>query len=86
MVKDLHEIGVDRVTSHHAEPLFKPRVTRSVDILQTDDDFMTRFMGSNLQKSLLDSVHQSASSDEQGTSFVPARASAVNLPKTLFAN
>lgn len=86
MVDDLHEIGVEKVTSHDQAPLFKPRVTRSVDILQTDDDYMTRFLGSNLQKSLLDSVHQSGSSDEQGTSFVPVRASAVNLQKSLFAN
>jgi hypothetical protein len=40
---------------------------------------MTRMLGSNLRKSTLQAVHRGAISDEQGTSYVPSLAKAVDF-------
>lgn len=82
MVNRLQKFGVKQVTTHTDAPFFQPEVTRGIDLLQTDRDWMTRFLGSNLQKGLLQGVHFGAESDEEGTSFVPSRASAINFGKT----
>lgn len=81
-VRHLKEAGVKEIVTHTSPAPFTPRVTRAADLLQTDDDYMTRFLGSHHQKSFLDSVHTGASSDEESTSFVPVRAAALNLGRT----
>lgn len=83
--KELESAGITAVTSHKDRLPFSPKVVRASDLLQTDDDFMTRFLGSSLEKSLLDSIHQSGESDESSTSFVPVRAGAVGLKSSLFS-
>jgi hypothetical protein len=40
---------------------------------------MTRMLGSNLRKSTLQAVHRGATSNEQGTSYVPSLAKAVDF-------
>lgn len=82
IAKQLSEVGINQITAHSKPAPFTPRVTRAADILQTDDDFMTRFLGSHLQKSFLDSVYTGAESDENSTSFVPVRASGLSLGRT----
>lgn len=83
--KELESAGVKKVTIHADPPPFRPKVVRASDILQTDPDFMTRFLGSSLEKSMLNSIHQSETSDEASTSFVPVRASGITLTKSLFS-
>jgi len=85
IARDFEDLGAKDIITHAEPPPFKPRVTRALDLLGSDPDYMTRFMGSNLQKTFMDSTHQSGESDEASTSFVPVRASAVDLSKSLFA-
>lgn len=74
MLKDLDDFGVKEITVNKEPPPFKPVMVRAMGQMNHDPDFMTRFLGSNLQKSMLDAVHTGGKSDLLGTSFVPSLA------------
>jgi hypothetical protein len=72
-----HKIG--QVIVNQAPPPFEPELVRATDLLRTDSDWMTRQIGTGLEKGLLESAHRGRVSDENATSFVPARARAVDF-------
>jgi len=79
MLPTLQKWGVGAVTTHAESPPFSPVMVRSQDILANDSDWMTRMLGSGLEKSLLKGVHRGAVSDPSGTSYVPALAEGTNF-------
>ncbi len=81
-IKRMQSAKINRVRTHKEPAPFSPVSVRGADILQSDPDFMTQFLGSHLQKSLTNSIQLGAESDEDSTSFVPVRASAINLGRT----
>jgi hypothetical protein len=74
MLKHFKEFGIDSLTVHKDPPPFEPHMVRAMENLVHDPDWMTRQFGSNLSKGLLSGVHRGLTSDEEGTSFVPALA------------
>ena len=79
MLKELTAFGVDEVAVHDDPPPFEPEMIRGMSSLQHDPDWLTRFYGSGLKKSLLSGVHRGAVSDERGTSFVPSISRSVDF-------
>lgn len=75
----LQKHQIKQVTTHDAPPPFEPELVRATDLLRTDSDWMTRQIGTGLQKGLLESAHRGRISDEDSTSFVPARARATDF-------
>lgn len=76
VIKDMGEFGVKNVTVHRDPPPFETEMVRGMENLAHDPDWMTRFLGSYLEKNLLKGVHTSGTSDAGGTSYVPALAQA----------
>jgi hypothetical protein len=74
MLPELEEFGVNNLEVHDNPPPFEPTMVRGMYNLQHDPDFMTRHLGSGLEKATLQAVHRGASSDIAGTSYVPALA------------
>ena len=72
MLKELKAFGIDEIAVHDQPPPFEPEMIRGMYSLQHDPDWMTRFYGSGLKKSLLSGAHRGAVSEERGTSFVPS--------------
>ena len=79
VIKELNDFDIKDVTVHDEPPPFEPHFLRGLDNLQYDPDWMTRMLGSNLQKSTLKAVWSGATSDESGTSFVPSLAKSVGF-------
>lgn len=75
-----HKVG--KIVTHHEPPPFQSEMIRATDLLKSDPDWMTRQIGTGLEKGLLDATHRGLESDEQGSSFVPARARAVDFNRT----
>jgi DNA-directed RNA polymerase subunit beta' len=74
MLPELEEFGVNNLEVHDKPPPFEPTMVRGMYNLQSDPDWMTRHLGSGLEKATLHAVHRGASSDIAGTSYVPALA------------
>jgi hypothetical protein len=74
MLPELEEFGVNNLEVHDNPPPFEPTMVRGMYNLQHDPDFMTRHLGSGLEKATLHAAHRGASSDIAGTSYVPALA------------
>ncbi len=74
MMADFRDFGVGSLLVHDEPPPFKPVMIRGMANLHHDPDWMTRHLGSNLQKGTLEAVHRNRTSDTAGTSFVPAVA------------
>ena len=74
VVRELEAFGVKSVVAHAEPPPFEPEMVRGLDNLRHDPDWMTRHLGSNLQRSTLEAVHRGMESDPEGTSYVPAIA------------
>lgn len=74
MLENFKRFGINSVQVHKDPPPFSPVMIRGLAGLQYDPDPIVRHLGSNLQKSTLDSVHRGLSSDADGTSFVSALA------------
>jgi hypothetical protein len=72
MVPKLSQFGVNTLTAHRDPPPFEPEMQRAAAAVSTDPDWQVRMLGSGQKGSLLDAAHRGASSDEAGTSFVPA--------------
>jgi hypothetical protein len=79
VVRNLNEFGIKNILIHKDPPPFEPEMIRGMENLAHDPDWMTRFLGSYLQKNLLRGVHQGGVSDEEGTSYVPGLARAVDF-------
>lgn len=79
VVKELGEFGIKEIVAHPDTPSFEPEMIRGMQNLAHDPDWMTRMLGSNLQKSLLSAVHRGAVSNEDSTSYVPGMAKAVEF-------
>lgn len=73
--KELKTFGVKNIKVHPEPPPFHASMIRAQDSLRHDPDWMTRFLGTNLEDSLLDATHRGLSSSPASTSFVPAAAS-----------
>jgi DNA-directed RNA polymerase subunit beta' len=76
VIKHMNEFGVQSVVTHRDPPPFESEMIRGMENLAHDPDWMTRFLGSYLQKNLLKGVHRGDVSDMGGTSYVPALAAA----------
>lgn len=74
MLPRFKDFGVDSLLVHDQPPPFKPEMIRGMATLQYDQDWMTRHLGSNLQRSTLEAAHRGRGSDPLGTSYVPAIA------------
>jgi hypothetical protein len=74
MLPELKEFGVNNLEVHDEPPPFEPMMVRGMYNLQHDPDFMTRHLGSGLEKATLQAAHRGATSDIAGTSYVPALA------------
>lgn len=72
--KELEKWGVDEVLTHAEPPPFEARMIRSHDAAGSDPDWMVRFLGSNLHKTIPNAAHTGSVSDPAGTSHVPALA------------
>jgi hypothetical protein len=79
VLRELQHFGVKDVAVHREPPPFEPEMIRGMYALQNDPDWVTRMYGSGLKKSLLNAVQTGAVSDEEGTSFVPGLARAVEF-------
>lgn len=82
MLTDLEKFGVNELDVHDEPPPFEPEMIRGMNNLQHDPDWMTRMYGSGLKKSLLGGAARGATSNEQGTSFVPAISRGVDFGRT----
>jgi hypothetical protein len=82
MLRDLDEFGVKGLDVSDDPPPFEPEMVRGMENLQHDPDWMSRMLGSNLEKSLRNAVYRGAEADEGGTSYVPALANPVNFGRT----
>lgn len=74
MIKELDEFGIRNLYVHDRPPPFRATMVRGMANLQHDPDWMTRQLGSGLKRPFLDAAARGFSSDESGTSFVPAMA------------
>jgi DNA-directed RNA polymerase subunit beta' len=74
MLPELKRFGVNNLEVHDQPPPFEPEMIRGMYNLQYDPDFMTRHLGSGLEKATLHAAHRGAGSDIAGTSYVPALA------------
>lgn len=74
MLPELAEFGVRDLLVHRDPPPFEPTMVRAMANLEHDHDWMTRHLGANIQKGLLDATHRGLESDPEGTSYVPAVA------------
>lgn len=79
MLPVMARYGVKTVRAHSEPPPFVPEMVRGMANVGTDHDWMTRLLGSYQQKSLLGGVHRGLTSDEAGTSYVPALARGENF-------
>lgn len=79
MIKEFEQFGVKNVITHKEPPPFQPIMIRAMENLLYDSDWMTRQLGSNLKRGLLEAVHRGRKSDELGTSYVPGLARGVDF-------
>jgi DNA-directed RNA polymerase subunit beta' len=74
VVKDLDEAGFKEVIVHKNPPPFKTTMTRAMESLIGDRDWMVQLGGFNLKKTFLDNVQRGSTSNIHGTSWIPALA------------
>lgn len=79
MLRDFDEFKISNIDVHDDEPPFEPEMVRAMTNLRYDPDWMTRQFGSYLKDGLLEATHRGSSSDQLGTSFVPALAKGINF-------
>ena len=81
VIKTLANHGIGDIVVNADEPAFKPKVVRSVDVLKTDPDWMTRLAGEGLKKAMLDAAQFGSTSVAKGTSYIPDVSDATNLER-----
>lgn len=72
VLRNLEEFGVTDVLTHTEPPPFQPKMIRGAMQAASDPDVLSRSLGGYQEKSTLDAVRRGATSDPQGTSFVPS--------------
>jgi DNA-directed RNA polymerase subunit beta' len=82
VLAELAKYDVKTVQAHNDPPPFTPHMVRAADISSYDPDAITRFIGSNQKRNLLEAVHYGGKSDTSSTSYVPARVEGVNFGRT----
>jgi len=75
VLKELKDSGFSEVVAHPNPPPFKPTMTRAMESLVGDRDWMVQLGGFNLKKTFLENVQRGSSSQIHGTSWIPALAS-----------
>lgn len=75
VIKDLKDSGFNEVVAHTNPPPFKPTMTRAMESLVGDRDWMVQLGGFNLKKTFLENVQRGSTSQLHGTSWIPALAS-----------
>lgn len=83
VAKELGEYGVKDVVVHTDPPSFEPLAVRSMETSMRSPDWQVRFGGSYLRTGLLEAAHRGRSSDQHGTSYVPALLQGVEFGKDL---
>jgi hypothetical protein len=81
VAKQLGEYGVASVKAHADVPSFEPEMTRAMETLSHSSDWMVRLGGFHLKSGLTKAVHRTQSSNEHGTSYIPALAKGVDFGK-----
>jgi hypothetical protein len=79
MLPVFKEFGVENVAVHHEPPPFAPQMVRAVDHLLYDPDWMTKHLGGNIKKTMLDAAVRGGTSDLVGTSYVAPLAERVQF-------
>ncbi len=74
MLPELSEFGIDKLHVHRDPPPFEPVFVRGMATLQHHPDWLSRHLGSGIQKGMLEAVHRGGVSDSAGASYVPAVA------------
>lgn len=76
---NLKKYGINNIQAHKEAPPFQPEMVRGMANISNDQDWMTRMLGSYQEKGFLNSVHRGLSSNEAGSSYVPALARGENF-------
>ena len=79
VANNLKKYGITAIQAHKEAPPFQPEMVRGMANISNDQDWMTRMLGSYQSKGFLNSVHRGLSSDETGSSYVPALARGENF-------
>lgn len=79
MLPELRRFGVEKVLAHPEPPPFHAEMLRAPAQMEVHPDWMTRQLGSNVKKTLLDAAATGGVSDPRGTSYVPGAARRVDF-------
>ena len=79
MLPDFDRYGVNELTVHEKPPIFTPVMIRSQETINQDRDWITRQLGTGLEKHLLKGLHRGDVSDSSGTSYAAALAEGVHF-------
>lgn len=79
MLPEFDQFGVKELEAHDDPPPFEPEMIRGMEALQYDPDWLSRMLGSYLEKGFLRGVARGDVSDSLGTSYVPALANPTNF-------
>jgi len=82
MLREFERFGVNTLSVHKNPPPFEPEMIRGMYSMQHDPDWLVRHYGSGLKKSLLSAAQRGGTSEERGSSFVPALARSTNFGRT----
>ncbi len=74
VLKNLQDFGIKQVTAHDDPPPFKPIAIRGSASVSYDPNWVTRLLGSNQQKVLLQATRRGDQAEMLDTSYVPAKA------------
>lgn len=78
----LKKYNIAKVHVHRDPPPFQPEMVRGMANISNDQDWMTRMLGSYQERGLMSSVQRGLTSDEAGSSYVPALARGENFGVT----
>jgi DNA-directed RNA polymerase subunit beta' len=76
---NMKKYGINNIQAHKEAPPFAPEMVRGMANISNDQDWMTRMLGSYQERGFLNSVHRGLSSNEAGSSYVPALARGENF-------
>jgi hypothetical protein len=79
VAENMKKYGITGIQAHKDEPPFQPEMVRGMANISNDRDWMTRMLGSYQEKGFLNSVHRGLTSNESGSSYVPALARGENF-------
>ena len=79
MADNLKKYGINNIQAHKEPPPFESEMVRGMANISNDPDWMTRMLGSYQERGFLDSVHRGRTSNEAGSSYVPALARGENF-------